>query len=78
MFGPNSLQSGYLAPVGGIILDDFVSGHLHRDVKKVCKHVNNLNQAGQGSRRKAKAEKLKAGLGGQRSKGTKPVFITTR
>jgi len=66
MFGPDSLQSWYLAPVGGILLDDFVSGQLHRNIKKVCKHANNLNQAGQGSRRKAKAEKLKAGLGGQR------------
>ena len=42
MFGQNSLQSGYFTPVGGIVFDDFVIGHLHRDVKEVCKHKANL------------------------------------
>ena len=44
MLGPNSLQPGYFTPIGGIVLYDFVFGHLHRNVKKVCKHKASLLQ----------------------------------
>src|ERR1035437_3840700 len=50
MPGPNSLQPGYSTPIGGVVLDDFVGGHLHRDVKEVCKHKNSLLQTGGRSR----------------------------